>query len=132
MTNHPDDNAIDLDALALTASGAKQLIRYATAAEEKRYRELFPGEFNCLPVVVTVTGIVDGAPVLRWNFWPFSLPIGCGRPELPTSQEAIADVDAGRGVVMETTSGFVLVGRQAAWSWEQLQAAAAYVQSKKR
>ena len=67
--------------------------------------------------------------MLRYRFWPFSLPTD-ERPELPSDPQTITDIDEGRGVVMETARGLELKGCQASWTQEQLAAALAYVQKR--
>lgn len=108
MTAHPDPEAQAIDTIALGHSGARQLIRFATAAEEKRYREIYPLRvFSLLIVVVTPVGDMH-----RLNFVEFKNPSG-EVPLLPSCPSMIANIDAGRCMLTRTALGLEVVGYQA-------------------
>ena len=92
----------------MTTTHTRQRIRFATRDEEFWYWRANPrASFTTLVVVETVAGG-------RLRFLPFAVPRAV-LPDLPSDAETIANIDAGRGVLVRRPGGYALRGYAAPW-----------------
>ena len=92
----------------MTTTNTRQRIRFATHDEEFRYWKEHPcASFTCLIAVETLAGG-------RLRFLPFAVPRAV-LPDLPSDAETIANIDAGRGVLVRRPGGYALRGYAAPW-----------------